>query len=140
MATVAALSVHTMLGGAHSPWLVQGVDLLDQLGAAALLLLVVSSPVIENALSARILVRYGAISYSLYLTHLVVLLTMAHLLAGKVPLTVIVAVFPVVAVLVAVAVYVCVEKPAIHAGRVLSARIDALLLKTGRPSAAAVAK
>src|SRR5581483_3386996 len=70
---------------------VVGAVVLDwavALGAGFVLLLAIASPGVATILTRRPLLWLGKISYSLYLTHILVLLTVLHLAAGVVPLPV----------------------------------------------------
>ena len=61
-------------------------DIGNAAGAALLIALTLGSPRAQRLLSAPSLEWLGRVSYSLYLTHLLVLLTLLHLLNGQVPL------------------------------------------------------
>ena len=61
-------------------------DIGNAAGSALLIALTLGSPAARRLLSAPSLEWLGRVSYSLYLTHLLVLLTLLHLLNGQVPL------------------------------------------------------
>lgn len=71
----------------------------------------------DAALLCRPALWLGRISYSLYLTHMIVLLTLGHLLNGKLPIVVIDIVIVVVAMPVAEVFYRLIEKRAIISAR-----------------------
>ena len=66
----------------------------------------------------------GRISYSLYLTHAVILLALLHLLDGRIPMSAIIALMWIVAVPVAALSYRWVELPAIGLGKRVASRFD----------------
>ena len=93
--------------------------------AAGALLLVAGSaigPAIERHLAHPALIWLGRVSYSLYLTHLICLLTIVHLLAGRVPMPLLLAGITPVALIVAGIVHRFVEQPAIQASRAIGRR------------------
>jgi len=99
--------------------------LVTGLGATVIIALVIGSPALARLLAAPWCERLGRVSYSLYLTHVVVLMALGALLGGwlPVPLVLIVA-CPVIAT-VSGAGYRYVEQPSIRLGRILAARIAA---------------
>jgi peptidoglycan/LPS O-acetylase OafA/YrhL len=99
------------------------------MGAACLMLLLVYGHP-NRLVSAARLVWFGGISYSLYLTHLIVLLTAMHAFGGKAPLPGNPMAVPLIAVVVASAAYYCVERPSMSVGRSLSERSQS---RSGRP-------
>jgi peptidoglycan/LPS O-acetylase OafA/YrhL len=80
-------------------------------GSALLFSVVLGSGRLTSALSARPLQWLGRVSYSLYLTHTIVLLALVHALDGILPLAAIAAAAPLVALPVAAAFYRTVESP-----------------------------
>ena len=70
----------------------------------------------------------GRVSYSLYLIHLIVLLTLVHLFAGRIPMLVILGSVVAISLLAAEAMYRLVELPSIELGR----KLTDLLTPSGR--------
>lgn len=85
-------------------WMVAG-------GSALLFAVVLGSGRLTAVLSVRPLQWLGRVSYSLYLTHTIVLLALVHSLDGALPLVVIAGIAPLVALPVAAAFYKAVESP-----------------------------
>ncbi|UHC18611.1 acyltransferase [Methylobacterium currus] len=107
--------------------------LLDQsslIAAAVLIVLALDWPVMTRVLSLPVLLWLGRISYSLYLTHLVLLDSLKAMLAGILPVPVIITLALPLALLLAECVYELVEKPAIAWAR----RIGTGTAKTLAPS------
>lgn len=102
--------------------LTMGDDLASAGGSTLLIALSLASPTARRVLSLPVLERVGRISYSLYLTHLLVLLTMLHMLNGVLPLPVILAAAIPASLAVAHHFYKHVEVPAIALGRRLARR------------------
>jgi peptidoglycan/LPS O-acetylase OafA/YrhL len=73
------------------PYVAGYLELAYALGAALLLALCMGSPRVRQWLAAPWLTWLGKVSYSLYLVHLLVLLTLVHTLRGLMPLPVILA-------------------------------------------------
>ena len=91
-------------------------------GAVLMIGLIAASPATVRLLSARLCKFLGRISYSLYLTHVVVLMALGSLLGGWLPVSLILAIAAPVIGLVAWIGYRCVERPLIRLGRRLAAR------------------
>lgn len=89
-------------------------DLAFGLGAAALILLAIAGGAWQRALEHPGLGWLGRVSYSLYLTHNIVLLALVHLLFGALPGWALLAVVALAALLVAEAFYRLVEAPSIR--------------------------
>lgn len=101
-----------------------GVDIYSGLGAVIMIALAIASSPFARFLSARWCGFLGRISYSLYLTHVVVLLGIGAALGSSlsVPLVLLVAA-PVIAI-VAWSSHRWIEQPSIQLGRTLAARIS----------------
>lgn len=97
-------------------------DALATLGAAVLLVLALASPRLSELLLRKPLPFLGKISYSLYLYHAVVVLTLINLLYGLLNLWLILLLAFLLTFLVTLGAYYGVEAPAIALGRYLSAR------------------
>jgi len=110
-----------LLAGALGLLAVQ-LDVAYALAAALLLLLAAGSPLAERWLKRPALQWLGRVSYSLYLTHLPVLLTVLHLGHGRLPLPVILAAALVAALIVAELAHRAIEAPAIRLGRHLTGK------------------
>lgn len=119
-------------------WYVPGNDLVISLvngaGAALLIALVLGTPWLQAALCRAPLPWLGAISYSLYLVHVPVLLAMLHLGTPELPAWLLAALAPLASLPLAWLLYRFVERPSIRLGRLVSDRLEAR-----RPRAAPVA-
>ncbi len=102
------------------PELAPSVDLAYGVAAATVILLALSSQRAARLLERPSIEWLGRVSYSLYLVHLVVIVTMVHLLAGHVPLALILAAAVVISLLAAHVLYYCIEAPSMALGRYLS--------------------
>jgi peptidoglycan/LPS O-acetylase OafA/YrhL len=109
-------------------WLVPAGDLVcdfaNGAGSALLIALILGSHRLQSALQAAPLLRLGAISYSLYLVHVPVLLAALHLLPRDVPPLAVAIAAPILSVLVAMGLYRLVEQPSIVLGRRAAAWVD----------------
>ncbi len=97
-----------------------GVDIEIGLGAFMVIVICVGAPYISNALSIKPIEWLGRVSYSLYLTHLVLLATLFHLFYGKVNSYLLALVVIFGSLLLAQVFYVLVEEPSIRLGRWLT--------------------
>ena len=95
-------------------------DIVDGASAALIIALTIGSPGIQAWLCTPVLQWLGRISYSLYLTHVIVLLATIHLLYGTLPLAVLLPMVIVLALVVAHVFNLLVEQPAIALGRRLT--------------------
>lgn len=99
-------------------------DLANGAGAALLIALVLGSPRLQAALHARPWPWLGAVSYSLYLVHVPVLLAALHLAPGAPPWLV-AAGAPLVSLAAAAALHRLVERPSISLGRRAASWVEA---------------
>lgn len=110
-------------------WLVPAGDLVVALangaGSALLIALILASPRLQAALVRRPLPWLGAISYSLYLVHVPVLLAGLHLAPKGWPAWAVATAAPLVSLLLATVLHRAVERPAITLGRRIGEWIDA---------------
>ncbi len=97
-----------------------GVDIQIGLGAFLVIVICVGAPYISNALSVGPIEWLGRVSYSLYLTHLVLLATLFHLFYGKVNQYILALVVIFGSLLLAQIFYMFVEEPSIRLGRWLT--------------------
>jgi peptidoglycan/LPS O-acetylase OafA/YrhL len=109
-------------------------DVITVLGASVLLVLALALPRLSALLLRKPLTFLGRLSYSLYLYHVVVLLTAINLLYGLLNLWLILLLALLGTFAVAVGAYYGIEVPAITLGKYLSAR--SLLLPKGAASKA----
>ena len=93
------------------------VDLCIGLGVIIFLLFTLASRKVNNLLSHKAFLRLGSISYSFYLVHVLVLLSLVYLLNPYLPVWFILTLAPFIAILCAVAFHQYVEKPSISLGR-----------------------
>lgn len=92
-------------------------DFVVAIGAAGFIWLALCAPKIGRALNIPLALMIGRCSYSLYLIHVVVLLTMIHGLGLVLPWWAIVVPFPLVAMACALVMWRLVEVPSIQLGR-----------------------
>jgi peptidoglycan/LPS O-acetylase OafA/YrhL len=95
------------------------------IGAVLLLVSVLGSKRVQAVLEAKPCLWAGRVSYSLYLSHVVLLLTLVWVLHRFVSIYVILLAVPPLALVLAGALYKLLEEPAINLGRRLEERIDA---------------
>ncbi|MDB5508028.1 MAG: putative acyltransferase [Hyphomicrobiales bacterium] len=96
------------------------LDLLNSVGAVLIISLSQTSARARNILSTPLLAWLGRISFSLYLMHLIVIATAVHLLHGRLPLLIILALAIGAAFLAAQIFHVAVEMPSQRLGRRLT--------------------
>lgn len=113
----------------------KGTDFLTALGAGMLVLLALGVPRLRTALESPGLRWLGRVSYSLYLTHMLVLLTLVHTLGRVLPLPLVVALVPPTALLVAHLAFRLIEAPSRAWGRRLAAGLEAALGQRREPFA-----
>lgn len=82
--------------------------------------LVLSSTRLNILLNKKSLINLGKISYSLYLVHIIVLLTTVHLLHNALPISLLLCLVLVISVLAAIPFYMFVEKPSMQLGKYLT--------------------
>jgi peptidoglycan/LPS O-acetylase OafA/YrhL len=92
-------------------------------GAAAIIVAAIHSNTLRRMLLQRWIVWLGEMSYSLYLTHFIVLLLMVHMLYGRVPLTLLLALYLPASFVLSRMFYVAVERPSMNLGRRLCHRM-----------------
>ncbi|MEH6848544.1 acyltransferase family protein [Bacillus pseudomycoides] len=93
---------------------------ITSLGASILIIIAISSSRISKILSNKFINHIGKTSYSLYLYHLIVLLSCVHLLSGIVPTWVICIISVIGTIIVSSCMYYLVEKPAMKLSKVLT--------------------
>jgi peptidoglycan/LPS O-acetylase OafA/YrhL len=127
---VAGVALYTHRSWVDPTWLPgAGHDVTDALavtlGGCGLLVWALGSHRVAQFLRGRIPQFLGRISYSLYLTHAVILLALLHLLHDRIPMSAIIALMWLIAVPVAALSYRWVELPAIGLGKRVAAMLDA---------------
>ncbi|WP_160726052.1 acyltransferase family protein [Bacillus sp. USDA818B3_A] len=90
------------------------------IGAALLIILAISSNSVSRVLNNKFINQIGKISYSLYLSHLAVLLGCIHFLNKQLPIWLIVVIAIILTFLVSNIMYYTVEKPSIKLGKYIS--------------------
>ncbi|MCM3573757.1 acyltransferase [Mesobacillus subterraneus] len=88
-------------------------------GAGILIMLSISSSLFSKILKNKLIVFLGRISYSLYLTHLIVLFASIHFLYGVLPIWVILLIVIATTLVVSSLMHYWVERPAIKLGKFL---------------------
>ena len=106
-------------------WTVRrSAQIAPHIGATLLLICIIGSPQTQHFLKQKPLLWLGRVSYSLYLSHVVLLLTLVTLLHRFIPNEVLICVTFVTTFVVSAILYQTLERPAIHLGSVLASRID----------------
>jgi peptidoglycan/LPS O-acetylase OafA/YrhL len=108
-------------------------DGLIAIGVSIFIIFALSSPQLSAWLERKPFVFLGKVSYSIYLFHAVILLSLVHSLYGKVPLSVLWIGTGVLTLIVAAVAYQVVEVPSIRLGRLV--RLDGRL-REAQPVAA----
>jgi peptidoglycan/LPS O-acetylase OafA/YrhL len=89
------------------------------IGAGILIMLSITSSFLSKILKNNLIIFLGKISYSLYLTHLIVLFSSIHIFYGVLPMWVILLIVITITLIVSSFMYYWVEKPAIKLGKFL---------------------
>jgi peptidoglycan/LPS O-acetylase OafA/YrhL len=92
-------------------------DLVNGVGAALVVILSISSPVVIKILATPLLQWIGRLSYSLYLMHVIILGALVHMFYDTVPLGWLLLAVVIVSLLVAQVSYSLVERPSIALGK-----------------------
>lgn len=92
-------------------------NITTPVGAIAAVFLCFADPSLERLLHHRIPEWLGRVSYSLYLIHVPILLTLGHLLYGRIPMPLLLVMIVSVALIAAEIMYRLVEEPTIALGR-----------------------
>lgn len=92
-------------------------------GSVFLIVLAISSPIFSKVLSISIIKYLGKISYSLYLSHILVLISMFQLFYGQVPTVLICLLSVTVTIFLSSLMYRYIENPSIQFGKVCSNKI-----------------
>lgn len=116
--TALALYLYTGAAVSHIPGAIMAFqDWPIMIGAALGMIIMLNEPVVIRCLDRRPLLHLGAVSYSLYLFHPVVLLAALHLLYPQLPLWVVLAIVIPASLLIAELAYRCIERPATRLSR-----------------------
>jgi len=113
--------------------LFSAADPLVAIGAASVMLLGLGHRGLQGALSWRGFAWLGRVSYSLYVTHYIVLLMTIHLLHEILPIPALIVTGLSAALLVAEITYRCVEAPSIRFARAISRHDPSRARKPARP-------
>lgn len=97
-------------------------NVMTPVAASLIVLLCLENGARNEWLSAPLPSWLGRVSYSLYLIHLPVLLTVGHLLVGRVSLSIVLLLIVALSMCAAEIMYRFVERPSIHLGRKLAQR------------------
>ncbi len=103
-----------------NPFHVGGIP--TAIGSTLLIVLCFADSGVSDALSTRIPLWLGKISYSLYLVHVPILIAAAHLLIGTTPMIYILILAFVTAICASEILYRAVERPSIKLGRIIAER------------------
>jgi len=95
-------------------------------GACLIIATVTASPELSRALSTRWCELLGRVSYSLYLTHAVILLTLIRVLGPFLPIELILTIAVPIIGIAAVAGYYWIERPSIGLGHAVANRVRAM--------------
>jgi peptidoglycan/LPS O-acetylase OafA/YrhL len=120
---IGAASVMVLMAYVHLPAPGYG-DLFYGLVALYLIISCAAFPKLAKKLSGPLCLWFGDISYSLYLIHVPVLLTLGYLLHGRLPLAVILAVALPAMLVAAHLMHYSVERPSMKLGRRLAQRFE----------------
>lgn len=96
------------------------IDFIIGISVVILFSLVISSIKLNSVLNNKALINLGKISYSLYLVHIIVILTMIHTLNPYLPISLILIFVPIVSILTAIPFYLFIEKPSMKFGKFLT--------------------
>jgi peptidoglycan/LPS O-acetylase OafA/YrhL len=98
-------------------------NLTTPVASVAIVLLCFADRPVDDWLSRPVPEWLGRISYSLYLIHVPVLLTLTHLLYGRVPMAALLALIVATSLLLAHIMYAVVERPSMRLGRILAKKV-----------------
>ena len=104
-------------------------DLITAAGVAGFIVMALESSRTKSWLVREPILRLGKISYSLYLWHTIVLLSMVNLLYGVIPLWTILIAAAMITLLVSNLSYEYIERPAIRLGYSGSSKLQQIWLK-----------
>jgi peptidoglycan/LPS O-acetylase OafA/YrhL len=124
MTSLLLLSTHGLVHS-HIQIVRVAASIAPHIGAVLLLIGVIGSSRVQTALETKPCLWVGRVSYSLYLSHLVLLLTLVSLLHPFVPVYLILIALPPLALALAGVFYWLLEQPAMSLGRRLELCVDA---------------
>jgi peptidoglycan/LPS O-acetylase OafA/YrhL len=99
-------------------------DIVTSLGATGFIILSVTSSHVKNILLLPAVKFVGKISYSLYLYHCIIILSVFHLFYGKMPIVTIIGICLFLTFTLSWLSYNYIEKSAIYIGRIISKRVS----------------
>lgn len=111
-----------------------GSDWIASIGVLIIFLFAIDSKRVKDLLTKRVFLWLGKVSYSLYLTHMVVLITLMYTLGKIIPYYFVLVIVPFLSIAVATVTHTYIEKPAQKLGNYLTAKKKQKLVITPKQS------